>query len=213
MPKALRKIPRFKWTPVNVSATKLPKMVVRNYYEQRDTRAIIESLPTRPVNAAEIGAGFGRLTLMLPDLCEHVTAFEREPSLADIARTMMPKVKVVKVATLTALPAPDLAFDFTMTFTVLQHIADKEARQVIEELRRISSRYCLIVEDTDPNYHYRDKGDLTHFTNGRSVSEYSQQMADFKLLLVKRRPMEPGYGYANKPRPYVGHYMLFERQT
>lgn len=207
-----KRLSSFKWTPKNVSATKLPKMIVRNYYEQRDVRAVIERLPTRPVNAAEVGAGFGRLTLMLPDLCDVVTAFERESEMVGVAKVMMPWVNFVKVPSLTSLPASDLEFDFTMIFTVLQHIADKEAYKIIDELRRITSKYCLLVEDTDPDYHYKDKRDKTHFTNGRSIEEYSRLMEGFHLIHTQPRPMEPGYGYAGIPRPFVGDYMLFERR-
>jgi hypothetical protein len=98
-----------------------------------------------------------------------------------------------------------------MTFTVLQHMAHDAVAKVIAEMKRLSARYCLIVEDTDPSHVMVDKKDRTHFTFGRSVKEYRRQMVPFELVKVVRREVESTFTYQGKRRPYVGHYMLFER--
>lgn len=199
-----------KWTPETVTAQRRPEAMARAYMEWRQLNAVLDLLP-RHGSAADIGAGFGRLCLVLRDRFDRVTGFEREPGLVKDARRILPDVEFVQVQRLTRLPVKDGAYDFAMTFTVLQHMERKEAKGVIAEIKRIvrPDGHVLIVEDTDPTYAKRNPKDAAHFTYGRSVRWHREQMAPFRLMHVSRRPNEAGFTYQDRPRPYAGHYMLF----
>lgn len=200
---------RFKWDPLSVTTRHIPQMVLRTYVEQRALRDMLAPLDLE--SAVEVGAGFGRMTVALADLAKRVTAFEREPSLVASAAALLPQVDVQRVERLTHLPAADGAFDLAMTFTVLQHMSHADVAEVATELCRIARRYILIVEDTDPEHVFIDDKRPGHFTYGRSVKQYGSLLPGFGLIRVERREVEQTFSYKHKRRPYVGHYMLFER--
>lgn len=213
--------PRFQWTPENVSSTKTAERSVRTYLEQaqlRDVLAFAAGVPVRSVRAsrpfedvAEIGCGFGRLMPVLEEFAVGVFGFERETELVAKASKLLPYATVVNVPELQTLPAEDGRFGLTMTFTVVQHMSDKDASQVLSETKRITAPdgYVLVVEDTNPHYHYQDKRDRTHFTHGRSVGWYREQLQPFELVKLWRRQVEPGYKHVGRHWTHVGHYMLF----
>lgn len=198
-----------KWTPENVTAQRRPEAMARSYMEFRQLNEVLDLVPVDGT-AADIGAGFGRMCLVLRDRFEVVTGYERDPDLVDAARRILPDVEFAQVASLTEIPAASQSFDFAMTFTVLQHIDRGEAKRVIAEAKRITrpDGYVLIVEDTDPTYEKHGKVS-SHFTYGRSVRWHREQMSPFTLTHVSRRPNEAGFKYQGKPKPYAGHYMLF----
>lgn len=201
---------RFTWTPTNVTTRHLPAMSIRTYIEQKALTNILSPLSLE--SAAELGAGFGRMTVVLADHAKHVEAFEREPELAEAAARLLPNVTVHNVTSLTAIPSK-ATFDLVMTFTVLQHMSHEDAAKVLAEAKRLSSRYILVVEDTDPNHAYIDGKNSAHFTLGRSVKEYRRLLAPFELVHVERREAEQTFKYNGVRRPYVGHYMLFEKRA
>lgn len=201
---------RFTWTPTNVTTRNLPAMSIRTYIEQQALGKMLAPLSLQ--SAAELGAGFGRMAVVLADHAEHVELFEREPELAKAASRLLPNVTVHNVNSLTAIPA-DGPFDLVMTFTVLQHMSHADAEKVIAEAKRLSSRYVLIVEDTDPHHAYIDAKNVAHFTLGRSVKEYRSLLEPFELVQLERREAEATFKYNGVRRPYVGHYMLFEKRA
>lgn len=202
---------RFAWTPEFVASRNVPATLHRTLLEYRDLGAILEPLELDTI--AEIGCGFGRLFGELTKHPQAVTAFEREPELVKWARRLYPSVAVVEVPALTELPVEDDAFDLVLTFTVLQHMTNADAAAVLSEAKRVSRRFVLVVEDTDPRHVYKDRKRPGHFTIGRSVRNYRRLLEPFELVRVARREVEPGYSSQGKPRPYVGHYMLYERRA
>lgn len=211
---------RFVWTPDNVASRNMARTVVRTYIEQRMLSQIIAELDDGQHDhnehflfAAEVGAGFGRMTVALANSSLTVTAFEREPHLIATMRRLLPSVAAVQVNSLGNLPSPAEQFDLVLCFTVLQHMSDKDAVATLAEMARISSRYVLVVEDTDPEHHYVDPRDSTHFTHGRTAGWYAEHLPDFEIVNYWPREVEPGFTYKGVPRPTVGEYMLFERAS
>lgn len=205
---------RYQWRPPFVSATKVPESHVRAYLEFQHLRRVLDLLPpdasSRP--AADVGAGYGRLTQVLVDVFEgDVVAFEREPKLVIAGQRLVPKAAWYCVRKLVDLPFPPALFGFAMAFTVLQHMTHEQAAKAIAAMRRLvrDDGYVLIVEDSDPRHEHVDPNDEGHFCLGRSVRWYRERMSGWRLLHISRREMEPGYRYGRTPRPFVGHYMLF----
>src|SRR5688572_3092161 len=200
---------KFNWTPENVSATKPAARSIRTYIEQTELREMLVAarLPEGAI-AAEYGCGFGRLLPVLQEFSDRVYGYERNIEMALLAAKLLPDAKVFRVENLWQANEP---FDFGMTFTVLQHMSDKDAISVINTMKRsvMPTGKILIGEDTDPSYRFQDKDDPTHFTIGRSVAWYREALKPFKLIIVKPRRVEPGYKSRGKPRPIVGHLMLF----
>ena len=197
------------WTPTDVVDVSGPAALLRNYREQHDLRHFLGDAAGRGAirRACDVGCGFGRLTPVLAERADEVVGFEREPSLVKIAHALLPDIRIVQLETLATLPAPDASFDFALTFTVLQHMADDDAERVIAEIRRVVAPQgsILIVEETDPGH---ESGDPAHadlgYTHGRPVDWYVARLRPWALKATRPRRIEPGY-----PRPDVGTFMFF----
>jgi hypothetical protein len=144
--------------------------------------------------------------MVLAEFSGAVTGFERESGLVAEAARLLPELQFVEVASLANLPAESESSDFTMTFTVLQHMHEPKAKAVVAELKRVTGRrFILLTEETDASL--RD-GDLDNeeggVTIGRATETYQEWMRPYDLVLNFSRQIEPGY-----PRKDVGTYMLF----
>lgn len=210
-------VKRFVWTPDNIASRDMARTVVRTAIEHAQLRQVLADLNIGEGPTAEIGAGYGRIAQLLDmeqgaTLFGGVTAFEREPHMIAAMRRLLPAVEAVQVEALTSLPAEDAAFELVLAFTVLQHMSDADAVATLAEMARISRSYVLVVEDTDPDHHYVDAKNKTHFTHGRDAGWYSDHLPGFEIVNFWPREVEPGFTYNGQPRPTVGEYMLFERE-
>lgn len=199
---------RHVWNVAEVADAAGPGANLRNYLEQRDVRRCLAAAgelgPIR--RACDVGCGYGRLTMVLTEVAETVVGVERESSFVQEARRLLPAVEFLQVASLAPLPLLTGSFDFAMTFTVLQHMRDPEAREVLEEVKRVAKGgFVLVMEETDPSLLDGDAGDpLAGLTLGRLEETYADWMRPFERVLRFARRIEPGY-----PRENVGAYMLF----
>lgn len=190
----------------------MARTVIRTAVEHAQTRQVLAPLEDiREV--AEIGAGFGRMAQLLCQDFPMVYAFEREPHLVATMRKLVPKAVAAQVERLDSIPVSDESFDLVLTFTVLQHMSDAAAAATLAEMARISRLYVLVVEDTDPDHHYVDGKNKTHFTHGRTAGWYGEHLPEFEMVNYWPRQVEPGFKYQGVERPTVGEYMLFERVT
>ena len=185
-----------------------PSANLRNYLEQRDLRRCLAAASERGEirRACDVGCGYGRLTMVLTEAAGEVVGFEREDSFVQEARRLLPAVEFLQVSSLWRLPKPTGSFDFAMTFTVLQHMRDPEAREVLEDVKRLAKGgFVLVTEETDPSF---VNGDVDNpeagLTVGRAEETYAEWMRPFAPVLRFARQIEPGY-----PRENVGAYMLF----
>jgi len=199
---------RHQWSFDEVSDISGAAASLRNYLEQRDVRRCLEAAASERAlgSACDVGCGYGRLTMVLREAARRVVGFEREDDLLSQARRLQPEIEWVSIQDLARLPVPDGAFDFAMSFTVLQHMSDAAARRVADELKRIArGGFVLLVEETDAAL----GGDVPPdwelgMTRGRAGSTYAAWMEPWKLRLSFPRQIEPGYA-----RSDVGTYMLF----
>lgn len=200
---------RTTWLESDVVNASSAAFAVRNYLEQTAVRRYVRMAAevTALRCAADIGAGYGRLALVLQEACERVLAFEREPSLVERGRLLVPGTAFHQVASLDRLPAPTRTVDFALSFTVLQHLEDAELRPVIAEIQRLvrAGGFALLCEETDDQFVVGEpQGRYGHFTVGRSVADYEALMAPMTLVATSPRLIEAEY-----PRTNVGSYMLF----
>lgn len=156
--------------------------------------------------AADVGAGFGRMTPVVAELAQRVVGVEREPGLLEIARSLQPEREWLQVEDLARLPFGDGKIDLAVSFTVLQHLTDADAARVCAELRRVVADGGAIVlcEETDPRYVAGDPQVSGGCTIGRAVATYAGWMAPRTLVVQRPRRIEPTY-----PRRDVGTYMGF----
>lgn len=194
------------WTFGNVTDCKGPDLIVRCYLEQMGIRTILQSVVGCINRAAEVGSGYGRVTMVLSEFANDVWGFEREKGLINIAIPLLPRIKFVNVKTLNKLPVEDGFFDFAMTFTVLQHLLTKEeVVPTINELKRIVGQgYILLVEKVR-----HEKGDEKPKweTIRRSIETYKELMKPFELIYTTPRVIEP-----TCPKKNVGMYMVFNNE-
>jgi len=197
------------WTLRDVVDVDFPAFALRTYLEQSAVRRFLSRVAAarRPRAAAEVGCGYGRLLPVLGEFADRVAGFERQPEFAAEAARLQPGARIFRVTSLANLPAPDGAFDFVMTFTVLQHLVDAVAAKVADEMRRLLAPggHVLICEETNPSHVSGDVGDKNGIcTIGRSPETYVRLFAPLRLLETAPRVIEPTY-----PRADVGTYLLF----
>jgi SAM-dependent methyltransferase len=201
-----------KWSPwgeAEVVDGSIAGRLARTYIEHSDVQGYLEKVANRHAISAscDVGSGYGRMLPVLREVSERVVAFEREPSLAELARQLYPESEVKQVSSLERLPVPDSTFDFVLSFTVLQHMSHDSVRRVASEIVRVlkPTGSLLLCEETDATLVYGQPDEPDgKFTLGRSVSDYEGTFAPLKLVETSPRRVEPGY-----PRPDVGSYLLF----
>ena len=193
------------WSPSTVSAAHIPEANLRRYLERKLLRSFLNEIPIDLDTAADVGCGFGRLTMTLTEFAQETIGYERNAELARIADTLLSDVKIKNVESLFNLPIQDNYFSFVMTFTVLQHLDDAEAQMVISELKRIAKpgSYILLVEETNSLLETYSKWPGI-FTAGRTINKYETLMEPLTLIKTAERRVEP-----TNPDYYTGHYMLF----
>lgn len=200
---------RKQWDFREVVTLDVPEFAVRTYLEQRDLRGYLRFVSERtPMETAcDVGSGFGRMSLVLREFCERVIGVEREAKFVDRAQRLIPSVEFIQTLTLTNLGLPSQICNFVLTFTVLQHLIDAEARKFIEEIKRITRKggFSLFCEETDPNH---VTGEPTNPFGkcciGRDVETYARLMEPFALIKTSVREIEPGF-----PGRTEETYMLF----
>ena len=199
------------WRPHHVVDVSDAAFATRTYLEQADIRAFLRRITgqTRLGTACEVGAGYGRMTMILPEFANNVMGVEREPHLVQEAAKLLPHIGFIQVESLTELPLENDSFEFVLTFTVLQHLIDPVLHQVTQEIGRILSpgAHLLICEETDADHRTGALDDPAGMcTIGRSVEEYQRFFPRLDLLETRPRRIEPTY-----PRANVGTYMLFRK--
>jgi SAM-dependent methyltransferase len=201
-------ITEIQWTEDDICDVGSAELIVRTYIEHSDLRGYLAPLAVdgQLTSACDVGAGYGRMTLVLKEFCSRVVAFERERSLVAKAGYLLPAVEFRQITSLDSLSAQDGEFDFALSFTVLQHLPDKMARATLAEMIRIvrPGGYLLLCEETDDSH---TEGQIVNphidFI-GRSIETFKAWAAPFYLVRSSARAIERGY-----IRHDVGTYLLF----
>ena len=198
------------WQVEDVTNVEGAAYAARNYIEQRDLRRYLQRLQGSPrcPTACEIGAGFGRLTVVLKEFFEIVVAFEREPQLVETGTYLHPTIQFERVDELASLPAPNETFDFALSFTVLQHMTSEQAAAVLAEMTRVvkPAGSILLCEHTGDGFRSRRVAPVGSPTLGRPIEEYAQLLPCCELVESSPRIVQRGGKPADE-----GHYMLFRR--
>lgn len=203
---------RMVWGVPDVADATGPAYNVRCYLERRTLRELVgPAVGGRIPLGVEVGCGYGRMTMLLGEYCDRVIGLEREASLLELARPLLPEIEFVETPDLRTLPLEGGSAGLLMTFTVLQHLPDEHARSVVDEIKRAAAPGALVVvmEKTDTSAPYSWTGDLTNsdqlLSIGRTVATYTEWMAPYELVSQREGRVEPTYpGYDR-----VGTYMLF----
>ena len=203
--------PRAVWQQEHVVDVREAAFAVRTYVEQHDVRAFLTRVAHqgRLPAACEVGAGYGRMTVVLTEFFDEVVGFEREGHFVDEATRLLPAIQFQQVDSLAQLPASNECFDCVLTFTVLQHLTDPVVHAAATEILRIlrPGGFLLICEETDPNHRAGAVDDANGMcTIGRTVAEYEALFRPLTLLDTQPRHIEPTYR-----RSDVGTYMLFQK--
>ncbi len=198
------------WTQTDVVDAAPAAFALRTYLEQTDLRQHLQRVAreTELRDVAEIGCGFGRMTVVLQEFAPRVTGFEREPAFVAECRRLHPTLEFQQVQTLAALPAPDAAFDLVLTFTALQHLINPVAQQTVAESKRITrpGGFVLLCEETDPNVIGGEpENEFGSCVIGRAVETYAAWFAPLRLISTAPRRIEPTYERAD-----TGRFMLFQ---
>lgn len=204
---------RFIWHETHVVDVRDSAFASRLYREQRDVRSFLAFISDwkRLRLGCEIGSGYGRMTAVLCKFCEQVIGFEREVHFVHTSRILVPTAHFLPIESLSEVPSEAEAFDFVLTFTVLQHLNHLLLDRVSLEIGRILAHdgFLLICEETDPAVVTGFPNDpQAYCTIGRSVDTYAKLFETLDLLLTCPRRIE-----RNSPRNSAGTYMLFRKST
>jgi SAM-dependent methyltransferase len=197
-----------RWTENDICDVGSAELIIRTYIEHSDLRIYLASLDGGGIltSACDVGAGYGRMSLVLKEFFSTVVAFEREGSLVAKASYLLPAVQFRKITSLDSLPAQDGEFDFALSFTVLQHLTDKLARSALTEIIRVvrPGGYLLLCEETDDSHTENQIVNPHVDFIGRSIETYKEWAAPLYLVSTSARAIERGYA-----RYDVGTYLLF----
>lgn len=204
---------RVTWQPEHVVDVRDAAFATRTYLEQADVRAFLKQVTgqARLGVACDVGAGYGRLAVVLSEFADRVIGLEREPHFVNEAARLLPGIEFLQVDSLAELPVQTATVDFVLTFTVLQHLVDTVAQGATQEIARILTPggHVLMCEETDPDHRSGAVDDPNGLcTIGRPVTAYQQLFTAFDLVGTKPRRIEPTYS-----RPDVGTYMLFRKEA
>ncbi|MFO7525412.1 MAG: class I SAM-dependent methyltransferase [Ignavibacteriaceae bacterium] len=86
----------------------------------------------QPRNILEIGSGVGFLKKLLPENIKYFSV--------DISKYLSPDI----IATIESLPFDDNSFEMVCCFQVLEHLPFEKFSSLLEELKRVSSKYVYI---------------------------------------------------------------------
>ena len=106
--------------------------------EQERIRNLIDLIPKGDASLLDAGARDGRLSVLLADHFESVTALDQKnPAVCHR--------KVISVqGDITSLKFPDNSFDSVMCTEVLEHIPERSLERACSELRRVAKKHLLI---------------------------------------------------------------------
>jgi SAM-dependent methyltransferase len=198
------------WQVEDVTNVEGAEYAARNYIEQHDLRRYLQTLrgSSPRATACDVGAGFGRLTVVLQEFFEIVVAFEREPQLVERGAYLHPTIRFERVDELTRLSAPNGAFDFALSFTVLQHMTGEEVVAALAEMSRVVKPRgsILLCEHTGEGFGSERTAPVGSFTVGRPVEEYARLLPHCALVEYSPRRVQRGGKPADE-----GRYMLFRR--
>jgi SAM-dependent methyltransferase len=202
---------RLIWQPEHVVNASGAAFAARTYLEQTDVRQMLSHVAgeVKVAAACEVGAGFGRMTVVLTEFAHHVVGLEREHHLVAEARRLWPAIGFAQVETLASLPIGTATCDLVLSFTVLQHLRETVVADAVKEITRIlkPGGHVLACEETDPTVGGDADESREIFTQGRPVSGYAQLFPDLELLDTRPRRVERTY-----PSADVGTYMLFRKR-
>ena len=194
-------------TPFATTESDGPTLVARTYLEHAAVRTILARVG-RLRRACELGCGYGRMTVVLQEFADRVTGFERERHLVETARRLTPGIAFQEVSELALVDDPE-PYDLVMTFTVLQHLTDVDARRTCARMTQLApDGYVLLVEKTDPVAITPTHADGRVFlSRHRAIETYAEFLMPFRLVATLPRPTEPAP--AGEPERPGGTMMLF----
>jgi 2-polyprenyl-3-methyl-5-hydroxy-6-metoxy-1,4-benzoquinol methylase len=188
---------RMVWTVSAVSDAMGPADNVRNYLERQTIRSILSDIvKDEPIlSACEVGCGYGRLIMVLNEYADTVVGFEREPHLVEVAKRLLPNIEFCQCDSLDKINQIKGPFDFAMTWTMLQHLADDNCRSVISSIKHmVPNGYVLISEKTEQVSVTRNIADGNQFiSRARSVETYEEWMKPYILVQTIDSNVEPTY--------------------
>jgi ubiquinone/menaquinone biosynthesis C-methylase UbiE len=122
-------------------------------------------------HALDFGCGVGRFQPWLQSKADQVTAVDFVQSALEIVKQNNPLTETIHYSQL-PLPIEDETFDLVWTFTVLQHIVDREAfESACKELNRVAcpgAKFILIENQADEAPHVA-KRTPDHYTTALDV--------------------------------------------
>lgn len=185
------------------------------YFDRRVIRECLTEITreTKLARALEVGCGYGRLIMVLSEFADEVIGVEREPHLVATARSLLPDVDFRQQDSIPPLRLPalgDASVDFAMTFAVLQHMIDADARAVLDELKRVMrpGGWVLLGEKVESGNETARADDRTLFlSTHRPVEVYASWMRPFVLVSTRSRPAPPAWNRNS------GTVMLFRREA
>lgn len=191
-----------------VKAQSLPAAMQRTYLEHRLLREVMAGVGRRFEFAADVGCGFGRNIPVLEEFARSVVGFEREPQFRALAQTLHPAALIRDYPVLN--PDGGRPFDFSLTFTFVQHLSDDAARTILEALKQATKGgVVLLVEDVaGPTLPYdpKTRGDRMYLP--RPMATYEEWMAPWTMTRSWPRPVETTFS----PPGWAGRFMLFSDQ-
>ena len=170
-----------------------PDFSAKTYYEVREIRDLLNeySDSSRFVNSLEVGCGYGRLSPWIAEHAERSWAIDPDREALREASRNHPSI-VFRRAGVQDMPFEDNQFDLLVSWTVLQHVPEKNIGRATQEIRRVvrDSGVVILAEDT--------KSGSSDTRWGRSKPRYEELLL-MKLVDSRPKPVERTFGENSNP--------------
>lgn len=149
-------------------------------------------------NILEVGCGFGRNIKYLIDNGidpQIITGVDISKGMIKKAKDFINNDKVVlKTANCLDLPFTNKSFDLVLVYTVLMHIPPNEINDAISEIKRVSNRTIIVIEQN-----YEPIGNAVNAKKYTFIHDYKKLFNEHSLKILK---------YSNKVKEGNDYYVL-----
>lgn len=161
----------------------IPYTLARTFLEHRQLRRVINTFCKEQVIAVEFGCGYGRnLELLFEDFI-YVFGLERDLELKKLANKLSP-VSLVYQSDLMSSEIKEHSADLVLSYTVLQHVPDRDLEKVCSEMLRVvrPEGKLILVESSHMEDAHEEGGMHGHGCFPRTPARYAELLGDIVHL-------------------------------
>lgn len=147
------------------SKNPIQKFLISNFL--KTLFSCIAGLPIETILDAGCGEGFILSEFKKNNIGNYLEGIDFSEDALDICKNMFPSL-TLKKGNIHSLPYADNSFDLVICTEVMEHL--EEPIKVIDEIKRVSKRYCLFSVPNEPFFM------VSNFLRGKNLSRWGNDI-------------------------------------